>query len=82
MRGRKGRGWGKKVSPVIRVGAGMGQDKTIRDRNVDPILRPRPIAIPMQYVHLPSFSLMEDRVLVCGLYTLPSKPYPNESKFY
>ena len=61
---------------------GLGQDKTIRDRNVDPILRPRPIAIPMQYVHLPSFSLMEDRVLVCGLYTLPSKHYPNESKIY
>ena len=45
-RSPKGRGWGEKVFPVMRGGAGMGQDKTIRDGDEDPILRPRPAPLP------------------------------------
>ena len=45
--GPKGRGWGEKVFPVMRGGAGMGKDKTMRGGDEDPILRPRPIAIPI-----------------------------------
>ena len=45
-RGPKGRGWGEKVFPVMRGGVGMGQDKTIRDEDEDPILRPRPAPVP------------------------------------
>ena len=44
--GPKGRGWGEKVFPVMRGGAGMGQDKTMRGGDEDPILRPRPAPLP------------------------------------
>ena len=41
-RGPKGRGWGEKDFLVMWGGARMGQDKTIRDRDEDPILQPHP----------------------------------------
>ena len=46
LRGPKGRGWGEKYFPVMQGGTGMGQDKIMRGGDKDPILRPRPIAIP------------------------------------
>ena len=45
-RGPKGRGWGEKVFPVMRGGAGMGKDKIMRGGDEDPILRPRPAPLP------------------------------------
>ena len=49
--GPKGRGWGKKIFPIMWGGTGMGEDKTMWGRSEDPIFRPRlapprPIAIP------------------------------------
>ena len=41
-----GRGWGEKVFPVMRGGAGMGQDKTMWGEDEDPIFRPRPTPLP------------------------------------
>ena len=41
-RGPKERGWGEKVLPVMQGGTEMEQDKTMRDGDEDPILRPRP----------------------------------------
>ena len=45
-RGPKGRGWGEKVFPIMRGGAGMGQDKTMQGGDEDPILRPHPAPLP------------------------------------
>ena len=45
-RGPKGRGWGEKVFPVMRGGAGMGQDNTMRGGDEDPILQPCPASLP------------------------------------
>ena len=36
-RGPKGRGWSEKVFPVMRGGAGMRQDKTMRGGDEDPL---------------------------------------------
>ena len=44
--GPKGRGWGGKVFPIMRGGAGMEQDNTIRGGDEDPILRPRLAPLP------------------------------------
>ena len=44
--GPKGRGWGGKVFPIMRGGAGMGQDNTIQGGDEDPILRPRLAPLP------------------------------------
>ena len=38
--GPKGWEWGEKVFPIVRGGAGMGQDKTMQGGDEDPILRP------------------------------------------
>ena len=46
LQGSKERGWGEKVFPVMRDGVGIGQDKTMRDGDEDPILRPRPAPLP------------------------------------
>ena len=45
-RSPKGRGWGKKVFPVMRGWVGMGLDKTMRGGDEDPILWPRPAPLP------------------------------------
>ena len=45
-RGPKGWGWGEKVFPIMRDGAGMGQDKTMRGGDEDPIHQPRPAPLP------------------------------------
>ena len=42
----KGQGWGEKVFLVMLGGTGMGQDKTMRGGDEDPILRPRPAPLP------------------------------------
>ena len=46
MQGPKRWGWGEKVFPIIRDGAGMGQDKTTRGGDEDPILRPHLALLP------------------------------------
>ena len=40
--GPNGWEWGEKVFPIVRGGAGMGQDKTMQGGDEDPILRPSP----------------------------------------
>ena len=37
---------GQEIFPVMRGGAGMGQEKSMRDGGKDPILRPRPAPLP------------------------------------
>ena len=37
---------GQEIFPVMRGGAGMGQEKSMRGGSEDPILRPRPAPLP------------------------------------
>ena len=37
---------GQEIFPVMRGGAGMGQEKSMRGGGKDPILRPRPTPLP------------------------------------
>ena len=37
---------GQEIFPVMRGGAGMGQEKSMRGGGEDPILRPRPAPLP------------------------------------
>ena len=46
MQSPKGRGWGEKVFPIMRGGAGMGQDKTMWGGDEDFILWPHPALLP------------------------------------
>ena len=50
-RGAKGREWGEKVFPVMRDKTGMEQDNIMRGGDEDPILRPRPITIPITHAY-------------------------------
>ena len=50
--GPKERGWSEKVFPIMRGGVGMGQDKTMRGGEEDPILRPCPAPYGFVLPHL------------------------------
>ena len=46
---------GQEIFPVMRGGAGMGQEKSMRGGDEDPILRPRSAPLPSLHVWEGSF---------------------------
>ena len=60
---------GQEIFPVMRGGAGMGQEKSVRGGDEDPILRPRPAPLPSLYQYGHTFILHNELVanykLIC-----------------
>ena len=58
-------GMGQEIFPVMRGGAGMGQEKSMRGGDEDPILRPRPAPLPSLIVTESLMSIAVDLRVEC-----------------